>query len=1441
MILVSLTLFVSCGEEKETMNPIEINGGTALSIKDMVFHPAGQKVSVSFTATSAWVMKNCPAWLSANRKSGSAGTTVIELKADINADGQLRKAELEFSATNGKFRDSLVISQPMPYLAVDQSKIEFEWDHSQANVEKEPKKLGISSNLDWIIRKSKEGGDEDIDFNIATTKGHKDFALEVIPVLDNFSRAKYLANLELVPVYYDEMGTMHDIDLNVVPIQKIALSQKNLRFLIDNDARDINIELSELNDDNLSKEIDAEVEWSLEAAPDWVVLDKTSGSGIQRVGIKAKSANPDRVMREGDIVLATKVGAKRKLHITQRPYVFNLKAVSVDFKNNDTRELILDLETTGTWIVKDIPEWLSVLPSMCDKTTTQSGKDHYRICLSVAKQNLEEVDLNDLIKVSSSMNMLSETVSVGQKGYDFDLVYDPKLQDLPTMNNSKYAVQLLSSGDWQFEQIPDWVEVSKVSDGAGDWNFTVGPKTGNPHMDSDRTAILKLVSLNHKQAGRSLERALKIKQRKFTFEVESEGNYNFGAWYNSAKTFSVVVKCSSDWQIESMPEWLSVNTMSGDGFNDAQLQFTVESNAALSPRSGAVTFLSAFNKQKLSFNVAQKEFEFNSDKESHAAINEYKPQELSANVQISENAPWTVESDSWIKPNVTSGYGSARLTFTIDNNLDFTPRSGRVTILSGANLLSKIITFDQKPFVFNSENLKYDYTELQDTGNDFNVVCSGPWKVEGAPAWLVFNQNSGTGDMILNVKAKHNVDLKPRSVTFYVSSTLHSNVNKAVTINQEAYIYDQTPLSYHFATLEQRSETINLKSSGKWSVKQVPAWVKFSAMSGAGNQTDGSVVPITLTSTENLTLEDRRATVRIVSNDNSALYKEITLAQDKFVWGLDVTELNYTRPFDTSAKTINVQCSANWSVKSNAAWLIADVAEGSGSKAFTIHPEKNFTLSERVGEITVTSLKNGLQKKVRVRQAPYLFDTATKSLSFKSLDKLSQTVNFKSSGAWTVKNAPEWIVVTPMSGAGEQMGATQTISIVCKDNLTEAERNAELRVVANDNPEIFKIIKVKQEKFHFAVGATQIQFKHAFDSSNQSLSITCDDAWAFEGVPSWLTITPASGAGNASVVLSAAHNTATEVRTATIVLRSVVNNLTRQITISQSDYKFDTQAVTLQQKSTENDWYSLKFACTGRWKVQNAPSWIVFDAVSGSPSNPAIPDQILKLKAQDNGTYEKRSATFAIVSMDNASLQKTVTVHQDQFHFDLNPTLVAFAHAVDASSKLVQITCDGAWSLTSIPEWVKVNSVSGKGNKSVSISVTTNTETMDRAATIVVNSSASADSRKIEIRQPGYVFDTTATTVQQEAQGNVWYNVNFTCTGRWKVEGAPEWITLDKTSGQSANPASPAQVLKLKAQDNLKKPAPEAASEKGEPRNASFRIVSVDNPAFVKTITVKQK
>lgn len=144
-------------------------------------------------------------------------------------------------------------------------------------------------------------------------------------------------------------------------------------------------------------------------------------------------------------------------------------------------------------------------------------------------------------------------------------------------------------------------------------------------------------------------------------------------------------------------------------------------------------------------------------------------------------------------------------------------------------------------------------------------------------------------------------------------------------------------------------------------------------------------------------------------------------------------------------------------------------------------------------------------------------------------------------------------------------------------------------------------------------------------------------------------------------------------------------------------------AVTLDP--SENSTGSINITCNGQWYISSKPDWINVSSTSGT-ENAVI--TITALTA--NESTSSRSADLEIKCGSKSTKVQVTQSGKELEILELNPTSVSLVSTAN-STAIIDITCNGTWSIVSKPEWINVSSNSGKGNTSLTITALTENDT----------------------------------------------------------------------------------------------------------------------------------
>lgn len=139
---------------------------------------------------------------------------------------------------------------------------------------------------------------------------------------------------------------------------------------------------------------------------------------------------------------------------------------------------------------------------------------------------------------------------------------------------------------------------------------------------------------------------------------------------------------------------------------------------------------------------------------------------------------------------------------------------------------------------------------------------------------------------------------------------------------------------------------------------------------------------------------------------------------------------------------------------------------------------------------------------------------------------------------------------------------------------------------------------------------------------------------------------------------------------------------------------------------------------------------------SGNGSEDGI-KETLTITSSENLTEKERSGVLSIVSADNTSLKKEITLTQEAFEFSASPDKITLASAESRDSVDVSVTCSGGgWTadFETSCDWLKLDS---KDTVLTITPLTANTDTSSaRTAQITVKSTLSGLTRTVAVTQP---------------------------------------------------------------------------------------------------------
>lgn len=234
------------------------------------------------------------------------------------------------------------------------------------------------------------------------------------------------------------------------------------------------------------------------------------------------------------------------------------------------------------------------------------------------------------------------------------------------------------------------------------------------------------------------------------------------------------------------------------------------------------------------------------------------------------------------------------------------------------------------------------------------------------------------------------------------------------------------------------------------------------------------------------------------------------------------------------------------------------------------------------------------------------------------------------------------------------------------------------------------------------------------NSGRTSFSVVTDGAWSFTNVPSWLSISPMSGYGDATVTITMTDNpSAVDGRSAQITLKT--SNQERAISVTQKPAKEYIESDIITQTYTAaggSEKFSIR--TNTNWTLNLTGSFFTATPMSGSGN------ATITVVCQPQDSEDQR-----IGSLDITGQSEIFRIPIAQLGVNRTLTLSPENVTVDAVANVVTISLNGdaSWTASSNAEWATITQLSGTGSGGVLINIAENATTTERIAQITFTTS----------------------------------------------------------------------------------------------------------------------
>lgn len=345
---------------------------------------------------------------------------------------------------------------------------------------------------------------------------------------------------------------------------------------------------------------------------------------------------------------------------------------------------------------------------------------------------------------------------------------------------------------------------------------------------------------------------------------------------------------------------------------------------------------------------------------------------------------------------------------------------------------------------------------------------------------------------------------------------------------------------------------------------------------------------------------------------------------------------------DGSTPTVSIQTNADWYVSMvTESWLTATPMSGSGDATITIAANsENTTKSNRSAQIVITERKTQQTCVVTVTQLPPTpVLQATPAAVELSSTGTGTAVAVMANMMWMASSDQTWCTVTPATGSGNAM-----LTITAQPNTSNENLTATVTISAIDGSAPSVTIAVTQLPTLFNVTPESLTLSHENDNA-ATVSVETTAEWTVTAISeSWLTVTPSTGKGNATLTVKAGATEDRSQRMATVTLKEHTTGREATVTVTQlpPPAVLTTDKQTLSMSHGAGNEYIAVTSNVG-WTVRSSASWCTVSPTQGNG------DGSITVSVTRNEALTPRTATITITPDDNSLSTVSIAVKQAEY------------------------------------------------------------------------------------------------------------------------------------------------------------------------------------------------
>ena len=283
--------------------------------------------------------------------------------------------------------------------------------------------------------------------------------------------------------------------------------------------------------------------------------------------------------------------------------------------------------------------------------------------------------------------------------------------------------------------------------------------------------------------------------------------------------------------------------------------------------------------------------------------------------------------------------------------------------------------------------------------------------------------------------------------------------------------------------------------------------------------------------------------------------------------------------------------------------------------------------------------------------------------------------------------------------------------------------------------------------------------------------------WTIEPTVEWISITPMSGNGDATLTLVAEANNTGEPRTAEVKATTKDNTAVLTLTqgVAEKYVNVTPKEVLCDVNGGEFD---IVLSTNVDWFI-SAPQWITCSPRQGSGDARIT----LTVNPIDDDVHESREAQVFIGNLNVSDKVHVVQTVEPVLGIEITPNNLVLASS--GETRTVTVVTEDGWTASVENDWVALSQTEGSGDTEISVVVGENPAFVDRAAIVLFTTTGGVQS-VLTIRQEAspdpHFLEVSPLEFDFGKEGGESV-ITIGCDTDWMFDIGCEWLSLSQLTG----------------------------------------------------------